>query len=337
MRSLTSRSTSVERSEPPHVGSYGSGVRSLSLVGSGILSLLVAVLCSGCGGPSSSSSATAQADAVTNYPVRGVVQALRPDGKTVVIKHEEIPGYMAAMTMPFDVKDTNELRGLKPGDTVDFRMRVTEKDGWIDRLRVATNAPATPATAAVPPMTNAAAALRILPNVPALNPGDALPDYAFTNESGRAIHLADYRGNAFALTFIFTRCPFPDFCPRLSDRFATVQKRLKADPAAPKNWRLLSVSFDPEHDTPETLAGYGRRFGYDREHWSLVSGGFDPIERLAGHFGLYFSRGLAPAEQNHNLRTVVVDALGKVKQVFIGNEWTADELAASLIEAAKVK
>ena len=294
------------------------------------LALLAA--CAGCGKPDPTAPAGTSADGpITNYPVRGVVQALRPDGKTVVIKHEQIPGFMDAMTMPFDVKDTNELRGLKPGDAVEFRMRVTEKDGWIDEVRVTSHGPAPH------PATNAASALRILPDVPALNPGDLLPDYGFTNELGRSMRLSDLRGDAYAFTFIFTRGPFPDFCPRMSDRFATVQKRLTSDAAAPKNWRLLSVSFDPATDTPETLAGYGRRFGYDPSRWSLVSGGFDPIERLAGHFGLYFARDLPPADQNHNLRTVVVDAQGKVAQVFIGNAWSADELADAIIAAAKAK
>ena len=269
---------------------------------------------------------------VTNYPARGVVQAVRPDGKTVVIKHEEIPGYMMAMTMPFEARPTNDLAGVKAGDTVAFRLRVTEKDGWIDQLKVITPAPATNT-----PGTNAAPPFRILPNVPELKAGDALPNYAFTNEVGRTVQLADYRGQALAFTFIFTRCPFPNFCPRMSDNLSLTQKRLKATPDAPANWHLLSVSFDPEYDTAERLAQYGRRFGQDPAHWSLVNGSFDQIERLAGHFGLYFGRNVGITEQNHNLRTVVVDAAGKVQQVFVGNEWSVDDLVAAITEAAKAK
>jgi protein SCO1 len=269
---------------------------------------------------------------ITNYPARGVVQAVRADGKTVVIKHEEIPGYMMAMTMPFEARNTNELAGVKAGDAVSFRLRVTDRDGWIDQLKVLTPAPATNA-----PATNTPPPFRLLPNVPELKAGDPLPDYAFTNELGRAVQLADYRGQALAFTFIFTRCPFPNFCPRMSDHLSLAQKRLAQTPGAPTNWHLLSISFDPEYDTPERLAEYGRRFGQDPARWSLLNGSFDQIERLAGHFGLYFGRNVAIADQNHNLRTVVVDASGKVRQIFVGNEWSVDDLVAAITEATHAK
>ena len=270
------------------------------------------------------------AEAVTNYPARGIVQALRPDGRTVVIKHEDIADYMTAMTMPFVARDTNELKGLKPGELIEFRLCVTEKDSWIDQLKIVGAAPSTPAT-------NAASMIRILPNVPELKAGDLLPDYTFTNQVGQAVHLADYRGQALAFTFIFTRCPLPNFCPRISDNFATAQRRLKQTADAPANWRLLSVSFDPEYDTAERLAQYGVRFSQDPSRWSLANGSFDQIERLAGHFGLYFARDVGVADQNHNLRTVVVDTTGRVQEIFIGNEWTVDELVAAIIKAAQVK
>ena len=270
-------------------------------------------------------------EAVTNYPARGIVQALRPDGRTIVIKHEEITNFMVAMTMPFEVRDTNELAGVKPGEQLEFRLRVTEKDSWIDQLKIVA------AATNPPPPEPAASMIRILPNVPELKAGDLLPDYAFTNEVGRVVHLADYRGSALAFTFIFTRCPLPNFCPRMSDNFATVQRRLMNTPGAPANWRLLSVSFDPEYDTAERLAQYGRRFGQDPAHWSLANGSFNQIERLSGHFGLYFARDVGVGDQNHNLRTVVVDTTGHVQEIFIGNEWTVDELAAAITKAAQTK
>lgn len=294
--------------------------------------MLWAAGCSPSGQPGSAGTPTAEA--VTNYPARGIVQAVRADGRTVVIKHEEIPDYMMAMTMPFTARDTNELKGLKPGEQIEFRLCVTEKDSWIDQLKIVAAAPPTNAPA---PATNAASPIRILPNVPELKPGDPLPDYTFTNQVGQAVHLADYRGNALAFTFIFTRCPLPNFCPRMSDNFATAQRRLKQTPAAPVNWRLLSVSFDPEYDTAERLVQYGQRFRQDPTRWTLVNGSFDQIERLSGHFGLYFTRDVGIADQNHNLRTVVVDTTGHVQEVFIGNEWTVDELVTSITKAAQVK
>ncbi len=294
--------------------------------------LALAVWSGGCSPASEpENSGASSAEAVTNYPARGIVQALRPDGRTVVIKHEDITNYMVAMTMPFVARDTNELKGLKPGEQIEFRLCVTEKDSWIDQLKIVAAATNTP------PPTNAASMIRILPNVLELKAGDLLPDYAFTNEVGRVVHLADYRGSALAFTFIFTRCPLPNFCPRISDNFATAQRRLMNTPGAPANWRLLSISFDPEYDTTERLAQYGRRFGQDATHWNLANGSFDQIERLSGHFGLYFARDVGVGDQNHNLRTVVVDASGHVQDIFIGNEWTVDELATAITKAAQVK
>lgn len=301
-----------------------------------ILSAVVALLAAtGCkpasdspATPSAANSSSPAGEAITNYTVRGVVQALRPDGKTVVVKHEEIPGYMMAMTMPLEARPTNELTGVMVGDQIEFRMRVTEKDGWIDQLRIL-------GTTKIAP-TNESPIL-VLPNVPELKPGDLLPNYTFTNELGRVIHLADYQGKALAITFIFTRCPFPTFCPRMTDNFAGAMKKLKEDPAAPKNWHLLSLSFDPKFDTPETLQGYGLRFDYDEKVWSLATGSMDQIERLTGHFGLYFARESTIANQNHNLRTVVIDPQRRVKQVFVGNEWTVDELVAAIREAAQIR
>ncbi len=293
----------------------------------------VAVLLAACKPPtpvSSPAPATSPAtgEAITNYLVRGVVVA-PPEGKTVKVKHEEIPGYMMAMTMPFEARPTNELNGLLRGDLIAFRMRVTATDGWIDQIRILGTTKPEP--------TNAVNDIRILPDVPALKVGDLVPNYTYTNELGRAIHLADYRGNALALTFIFTRCPFPTFCPRMTEHFGKVNRLLKAAPDAPKNWRLLSVSFDPEYDTPATLQTYGTRYDYDPAVWSLASGSFNQVERLAAHFGLYFGRNLPIEAQNHNLRTAVLDPQGRVHEIFIGNEWTAEELAQSLRAAAAVK
>ena len=261
------------------------------------------------------------------FSATGVVKELKPDGKMVVIQHEEIPNYMRAMTMPFEVRDTNELAGLKPGDQISFRMLVTETDGWIDRLTKlgSTNV-------AGPPPRDPFRRVRF---VEPLNVGDRLPDYAFTNELGRLIHLADFKGQALAFTFIFTRCPFPNFCPRMSSNFADACKKLSSAPDAPKNWRLLSISFDPEHDRPELLKSYARRYEYETNHWSFATGALIDIDAIAEQFGLMFPR--EGVGFNHNLRTVVVDAQGKVQKVFIGNEWKVEDLVAEIVKAATAK
>ena len=261
------------------------------------------------------------------FSVTGVVKELKPDGRMVVIQHEEIPNYMKAMTMPFEVRNTNELAGLKPGDRISFRMLVTEKDGWIDRL---TKLGST--HVAGPPPRDPFRRVRF---VEPLNVGDPMPDYAFTNELGQVIHLADFHGQALAFTFIYTRCPFPNFCPRMSSNFADAYKKLSAAPDAPKNWRLLSISFDPEFDKPELLKSYAKRYGYGTNHWSFATGALIDIDAMTEQFGLMFPR--EGVGFNHNLRTVVVDAQGKVQKVFTGNEWKVEDLVAEIVKAATAK
>jgi protein SCO1/2 len=259
------------------------------------------------------------------YSVRGVVRRVEAERRSVVVKHEEIPGFMPAMTMPFDVKEPKELNGLKPGDQIAFRMLVTTNDGWIDRIQVVgsdTNAVATP-----PPV-------RITSSVPLLEAGSLLPDYTLTNELGRVIRLSEFRGQVLAFTFIFTRCPYPDFCPRMTDLFARAQKHLAGEPDAPKNVRFLSISFDPEHDTPELLRAYAERHNYDPSRWTLATGAWDQLEPLTGHFGLLFGRDVPPEKMEHNLRTVVVRPSGKIQAILPSNEWQSEDLIREIRAAA---
>ena len=261
------------------------------------------------------------------FSVTGLVKELKQDGKTVVIQHEEIPNYMQAMTMPFEVRNSNELAGLQPGDQVSFRMLVTDKDGWIDQVRKFGSTNMTPEPPRDP--------FRRVRFVEPLNVGDPMPDYVFTNELGQVIHLADFHGQALAFTFIYTRCPFPNFCPRMSSNFADAYKKLSSAPEAPQNWRLLSISFDPEHDKPEVLRSHAKRYEYGTNHWSFVTGALIDIDAITEQFGLMYPR--EGVGFNHNLRTVVVDAQGKVQKVFTGNEWKVEELVAEIVKAATAK
>ncbi|MFO1459777.1 MAG: SCO family protein [Verrucomicrobiota bacterium] len=271
-------------------------------------------------------------ESITNYDARGVVLSINPAESKVVIRHEEIPGYMMAMTMPFTVRGTNELEKVKAGDGVRFRMRVTETDGWIDQIQVISNA--APATAA-PVTTNAAPpGFRVLPNVADLKPGDPVPNYAFTNQFGKRFDLQAFQGQALAVTFIFTRCPFPNFCPRMSDHFGKVQTLLQSERSGPTNWHLLSLSFDPAFDTPATMKTYGERWKADASRWTLATGSMDQIEPFAISVGLYFGKDVNVANMNHNLRTLVISPDGRLKQVLVGNEWTPAELAEAISKAA---
>jgi protein SCO1 len=261
------------------------------------------------------------------HPAKGVVIEVSPVEKKVTIKHEDIPGYMHGMTMPFDVKDTNELAGLQPGEPVSFRIVVSGNYGWIDRIRklgAPTNLP--------PPVESYHFSKVATP----LNEGDLLPDYHFTNQLGQAVSTAQFKGQALAITFLFTRCPFPNFCPLMANNFAATQKKLLAMRNAPTNWHLLIISFDPEFDTPAVLRQYAEAHGADPSRWTFATGALSEITAIGEQFGLAFWK-----EQggiiSHNLRTVVIDASGRVQKIFTGNDWQPEDLVAEMITAAKVR
>jgi protein SCO1/2 len=261
------------------------------------------------------------------YQVKGVIKELVPGKKQVRIAHEEIPNYMEAMTMVFDVKDGVELSGLEPGDSVSFRMTVTSDDGWIDQIRKME----TPRT----PLPSAPANFRRVREVEPLAVGDKMPEYAFTNAQGRLVRLSEFQGQALAFTFIFTRCPFPTFCPRLSGNFAAAQARLNALPQALTNWHLLSITIDPEYDTPERLRTYAQRYQADPKHWDFLTGDLIDITAIGEQFGLQFWRASPNEPVTHNVRTVVVDSAGRIQWVAPDNEWKPETLVDQILTAAK--
>ena len=257
------------------------------------------------------------------YLVTGEVRGIELEAKTVIVRHEEIPDYMAAMTMPFDVKDVSEISGLETNDLISFRMIVTEDDGWIDQVKKIGKAKPQPKVV-VP-------AVRIVPDVEPLEVGSAMSDYSFTNELGEEVRISDYRGKALAITFIFTRCPFPDFCPRMAAQFSAVQDAFKE---GPEDWQLLSITIDPEYDTPDVLQAYAKRYNYDPGHWSWVTGEIGVIDAITTQFGLNMARVGGTIE--HNLRTVVVDPAGDVQEILIGNYWSAEDLLVEMRKAMGV-
>lgn len=258
----------------------------------------------------------ALAEETRDFTVRGVVRETRPAKSQLVVKHEEIPGYMDAMTMPFQVRDPKILESVKPGDAITFQLHVTDKDHWIDGLKIVGAGDKEPPQ---PKKTT---------DIAPFKPGDPLPALTFSDERGQPLKLEDYRGKALAITFIYTRCPLPNFCPLLSQKFRTVQESLLADPTAPKNWQLLSVTIDPEHDTAEVLQRYAKAHRADAAHWRFATGDLRDITVLGLRSGLEFWEG--GSEITHNLRTVVFDAQGRMRKVISENTWTAKELADEL-------
>lgn len=258
----------------------------------------------------------------TTYQVRGVVKDLHPETKKAIIDHEEVPGYMEAMTMPLRVRDAALLQGLKKGDRISFRLNVTEKVDWIDDIKVLeTGEP-----------LKLAKEEEVLPDLRPITPGQAIPDATLLDTKGGQLKLASYRGHATAITFIYTRCPLPTFCPRLNSHFEATADLLKNDKDGPGNWKLLSITIDPARDTPEHLAEFSKAIGADPEHWTFATGTLRDITEFTLKCGLRFwdDRGLI----QHNLRTLVVNPDGTVRKVLEESEWTPEELAAELRAAA---
>ena len=267
------------------------------------------------------------------YPAQGIIREMDLFQKTITIQHDAIPGFMPAMTMPFVYTDVRELAGITNGDTISFRITVSAKDGWIDHIRkIAPEADTVVVTNAAQ-LTNGS--FRLVRDVDPLNVGDPLPDYTFTNELGQPVRLADFHGQALAITFIFTRCPYPTFCPRMSLLFHDTLAQLANDPAAPTNIHLVTVSFDPDYDTPAQLKTYAEAHHYDPQRWSFLTGQLIDITALADCFGMKFWH--EGAGINHNLRTAVVDTRGRLQKVLIGNQWTSQALAVELAKAAMQK
>jgi len=168
-----------------------------------------------------------------------------------------------------------------------------------------------------------------------LEVGDKMTNYPFTNSLGEKIQLSDFAGQAYAFSFIFTRCPFPNFCPRMNMNFEAAYKQLMRMENAPTNWHLLSISFDPEFDTPQRLKEYSATYNPDPKKWSWVTGAMIDIDAITEQLGLAFA--FENNTINHNLRTVVVDKNGIIRQILWGNEWRPDDLVNEIVAGAQGK
>ena len=260
-----------------------------------------------------------------SFMAKGTVMELKPDGRTVVIRHEAIFNYMAAMTMPFKAKVPAELAGLHRGDEISFQLHVTETESWVDGIVKIGIGPRPPDKLPVP-----APAVK----TEASRPGSPLLDYKFTNELGQAVSLNDFRGQALAITFFYTRCPLPDYCPRLSKNFQEAQQKLESLAGAPVNWHLLSISFDTEFDSPPMLKAYGNSYQYDPKHWSFLTGPADKIGELARQAGVSYQYDAGTF--NHDFRTLIIDAAGHLQMVFPTGGNLSDQIVAEILKAAAV-
>ena len=255
------------------------------------------------------------------YQLRGQVLALVPDRHEVTVKHEDIAGFMPAMTMAYKVRDAKLLDGLSKGDLITATLNVREAEAWLSNIQRNGHA-------------DVAETGRLPRVMDVLEPGDAVPGTLLQDQNGQPRRLTEWRGRALAVTFVYSRCPMPDFCPLVERQFAEVQRRVRSDTGLVESVRLIAISFDPEHDTPEVLEAHARRRGADPHIWTYLTGTPRSIEDVASRFGVSVMREDGDAATlTHNLRTAVIDAQGRVVKIYNGNEWTASKLVEDLREA----
>lgn len=269
---------------------------------------------------------TASPDA-KHYALKGKIVAVDKARKSVTVAHEKITGYMDAMTMPFPVKDDFVLGDLTKDADLSADLIVDTDGFWLENIAVSSAAnPNQPA----PPVNENFAQV-----------GREIADFSLVNQDGKAISLKDFRGKALAITFIYSRCPLPEYCILMSKNFSDAAKQVESSPELKDKIRLLSISFDPETDTPQKLKEYG--LGYlgkgakpDFSVWQLATGTDAQIKNVADYFGLHYETD--PQNKtviNHSLVTFVIAPDGKVSKVFPGNDWTPDDLLKELKAAAK--
>jgi len=270
--------------------------------------VVLAVAVGGCSRPS------------RQFELRGQILAVDRSRQEITIKHGDIRGFMPGMTMPFKVRDVRLLDGRSAGDLVTATLVVEETDAFLSSVERTGHAALTEA----PPV-----------RMDVVAPGDPAPDVQLTDETGAARTLSEWRGRTLAVTFTYTRCPLPDFCPRMDRQFAAVQREVLADERLRDRVGLLSVTLDPGFDTPPVLAGHARRAGADPRVWRFATGDREAIRAFASRFGVSIMTASPDGtDLTHNLRTAVVGGDGTIVHIFSGNEWTPAELVDALRRAS---
>jgi protein SCO1/2 len=256
------------------------------------------------------------------YPMRGKIVSTNTATGEVTIDHQAIPGFMEAMTMPYKLRDTRILTELHPGDLITADVLVSQTADaavYVDHFVVIGQAKPDyrPAVQYHVPQT-----------------GDKVPDFRLVNEDGHPIHMAQFHGKALLLTFIYTRCPLPDFCPRVTHDFAVLEKSLALNPALYAKTHLLCASFDPDGDTPARLKGYGETYMGSMApkafaHWDFAVSSKAELQPMAQ----WFDVGLTSEPDGtitHTLSTTLIGPDGKVVRFYPGNEWTPEQVLSDV-------
>lgn len=257
------------------------------------------------------------------YEMRGRIVSFNKAQEQVVISHEAITGLMEAMTMAYTLREPSAYDVMKAGDEIQATLVVDGDRSWIEHpvithAEVDASAPSSSTPTHEP------------------QPGAQVPDFALTNQDGKRITLSQYRGRALALTFIYTRCPLPDFCTLMSNNFAEINRALEKNSDLARRAHLLSISLDPAYDTPKVLRSYGAAHTGNYtdekfEHWEFASGDAGEVRKLANFFGLTY---MPDGDQiAHSLRTAVITPDGKLYKLYNGNEWKPAEVLQDIRQA----
>ncbi len=266
-------------------------------------------------------AACSAAPETRSYELHGQVLAVRPETSEILVKHEDIKGFMPAMTMPYHVKDLALLNGRAPGDLITATLQVAPELAWLSAITKTGSAP-------IPADTNTT--IPAASGVTLLKPGAEVAAPALIDQDGQPLALTAWKGSAIVVTFIYTRCPLPQFCPLMDRRFAEIQSLAAADPAVAGKLRLLSISFDPANDDAAALRAHAAKAGADPAVWRFATADEAVVDRLAATFGVNVIRE-ADGTITHNLRTAVIDPHGRIVSIHDSNAWSA----ATLVDEIK--
>ncbi|WP_165245117.1 copper-binding protein [Paludisphaera soli] len=268
-----------------------------------------------------------------DYPLRGEVRKVDAAGRELQIRHEPIPGFMPAMTMPFKMPEATDFEDFRAGDVVEGKLRVQSRRGeTVDYDLVDLEV--------VKPAIGSPLVLEVTKGLPQLvarperlQLGDEVPDFTMIDQDGRSRKLSELRGFVVVLTFIYTRCPLPEFCPAMDRRFSELFRSVSATSERSSRVRLVSLSFDPDHDTPEVLREHARIRGAKPPVWTYATASHEDLGRIAPRLGLTF--GPVKGEIVHNLCTAVIGPEGSLARLEVGtkaNAWTTSDMLKTVAE-----
>ena len=295
----------------------GDGLRVPGIVAAALLLVL--------GGCSQSESVVPTGETV--YPMRGIVREVRQEDASVVIEHEDVPGYMPAMTMLFNVRDEGLFGQLKNDEAIAFDLVVKGTSSWI--RQIAPTDAATLQLAKKRPRAEGAPSTSAAAQSPRLSEGDLMPDFRLLDQRGEEMTPQTFAGKDVVVTFIFTRCPLPDFCPKISGQFAELEKAVLEDPNLKSQVKLLSITIDPEFDTPAVLKEYADHFSHsDGELWRFGVGTQEQTDRLTHAFSVYTET--SGGTINHGLCTAWIGSDGIVNKIWRGSGWEPKEVLSAI-------